>query len=83
MRKLLGGFILIDTDRNVSLETRRNNVLNLLGDGKWHLTAEINSPEVGGTEGTRRLRELRQMGHEIMKRKHAGHDDFEYGMMRV
>jgi len=83
LRGLLGGFILIDSDRKVSLETRRNNVLRLLEDGKWHSTAEINSPEVGGTEGTRRLRELRQMGHEIMKRKHAGHDDFEYGMMKT
>jgi len=73
----------IDAYRKVSLETRRNNVLRLLEDGKWHSTAEINSPEVGGTEGTRRLRELRKMGHDILKRKHVGHDDFLYGMMKT
>ena len=33
-------------------------VMRLLLDCKWHSTAEVNA--VGGTEGTRRLRELRR-----------------------
>lgn len=37
---------------------RRHAVLQLLMDYQWHTTIEIN--QVGGTEGTRRLRELRQ-----------------------
>lgn len=37
---------------------RRTAVWMLLLDGEWHTTAEICT--VGGTEGTRRLRELRK-----------------------
>ncbi len=66
--------------RQVSTATRRDNVLRLLQDGDWHATPEINHPAVGGSDGTRRLRELRRF-YPIVKRPHAGHDDFEYRLL--
>lgn len=38
---------------------RRARVWHLLADGQWHSTMEINDGGVGGSEGCRRLRELR------------------------
>lgn len=64
--------------RKVALSERRAAVLRLLLDGHWHGTHEISSPDVGGTEGTRRLRELRADGHAIEKRKREGSDEYEY-----
>lgn len=69
--------------RIVSLETRRGAVLRILQDGRWHSTAELDHPAVGGSEGTRRLRELRKLGYTIEKRRHEGHDDFEYRLLSV
>ena len=71
---------IINGERKVSIETRREKVRELLLDGQWHSTAEINSPRVGGSEGTRRLRELRtrMLFFSIEKRRHMGHDDWEY-----
>ena len=71
----------LDDERIVSLETRREYVKELLSDGCWHKTGEINSKEIGGTEGTRRLRELREErygGLVIEKRKEQNGDEFEY-----
>jgi len=45
----------------------RERVLELLSSGNWVSTVEIN--EIGGTDGTRRLRELRSLGFNIEKRK--------------
>lgn len=69
--------------RNVLLSTRRELVLGLLQDGAWHSTAQIIHPTVGGSEGMRRLRELRALGYPIEKRPHAGHDDNEYRLMSI
>lgn len=45
-------------------------VLNLLKDGAWHTAAEI--LEVAkGSEGLRRLRDLRKHGHQIEARRSA------------
>jgi predicted DNA-binding ArsR family transcriptional regulator len=55
--------------------SRRMRVLELLETGGWFTTIEINA--VGGTEGTRRLRELRGMGYNIEKRRTEGRQ-FEY-----
>jgi O-acetyl-ADP-ribose deacetylase (regulator of RNase III) len=52
-----------------SAKTRRENVWKLLVDGKWHSTMEINAARVGGSEGCRRLRELRA---ECKKGKRPG-----------
>ena len=40
-------------------KTRRCGVWDLLSDGDWHATMEVNDVSVGGSEGCRRLRELR------------------------
>ena len=34
----------------------------VLGDGKWHDFSDICNPQVGGKEGDRRLRNMRQKG---------------------
>lgn len=59
-------------------KTRKQKVLDLLADGQWHKTAEICRWEVGGSEGTRRLRELRNDGVAIEKRKAKGSTQYEY-----
>lgn len=64
--------------RRFSIDTRRALVSKLLLDGHWHTTAEVNAWDVGGSEGTRRLRELRAAGLELEKRRKKGSDMFEY-----
>lgn len=71
------------TQRNILLSSHREAVLRLLQDGGWHPTSEINHPAIGGSEGTRRLRELRKLGYVIDKRKHEDHDDWEYRLVPV
>jgi len=53
-------------------ETRRGRVLAVLqaADGGWVDGPELASPEVGGSEGLRRLRELRSAGWNIESRRH-------------
>lgn len=65
-------------------ESRRENVYNLLAAGGWHNTVAINSPEVGGSEGTRRLREIRRdlpTWSTIEKRKAQGSTTWEYRLV--
>ena len=52
--------------------SRQDAVLYLLEDYQWHDTAEIN--KYGGTEGTRRLRELRAQGFTVDKRQKPTQD---------
>lgn len=66
--------------RKVALADRRSLVFKLLLDGQWHSTSEIESPACGGSQGTRRVRELRAGGAQIVTRRRAGHDDYEYRM---
>lgn len=55
---------------NLSTKTRKELVLDRLraANGEWVSTAELSSKEVGGSEGIRRLRELRADGHNIERR---------------
>ena len=55
-------------------ENRRDLVWELMSDGRWHSTMEINSVHVGGSEGCRRLRELRR---EVRKGKRLGWVDID------
>jgi len=48
-----------------SLSVRQRAVLALLSDGMPHSGPEIASERVGGSEGLRRLRELRDMGFPV------------------
>ena len=64
------------------LDRAKDRVLGLLKDHQWHSTAEI--CEVGGTEGTRRLRELRlDDGYDIVKEKVPGRGNgFRYRLRK-
>lgn len=70
-------------DRQTSLADRRTRVFTLLADGLWHSTSTIESPDTGGSQGTRRLRELRAQGIVIEKRKKVGSDEYEYRLKNV
>ena len=52
--------------------TRKDKVLNLLRENLnvWIEGPRIASPEVGGSEGLKRLRELREDGHKIETKPH-------------
>lgn len=67
--------------RVVSLKSRREFVRELLSDGEWHSTSKINSSEVGGSEGTHRLRELREEGLLIEKMKEGDGDEYLYRLV--
>ena len=65
--------------------TRRELVLQLLQrhPNEWVDGTAIASAEVGGSEGLKRLRELRQAGYNIRMRKHPDprRDIFQYRLM--
>jgi hypothetical protein len=68
--------------------TRRLAVGRLLGDGLWHSTSEVCHPGIGGSEGCRRLRELRLSLRkdgvfDIEKRRCLEGSQYEYRMMRT
>lgn len=52
----------------------------LLEDRKWHAGHEITHPACGGSEGLRRVRELRQNGAVIEARKRGNGTEREYRM---
>lgn len=64
-----------------NIVTYKEDVRELLLDGRWHTTSEINNVLVGGSEGTRRLRELRAEGAVIHKRRICGSSQFEYRLV--
>ncbi len=47
------------------LTPRQRAVLAVLADGAWHPGHELTAPDVGGSEGLRRVRELRARGARI------------------
>jgi hypothetical protein len=59
------------------LDSARGRVLHLLLDRQWHPSHAITDPAVGGSEGLRRLRELRSAGCVIDKRR-ASAGVYEY-----
>lgn len=58
--------------------TKKEQVLQLLKSQEWSTTMEINA--VGGSEGTRRLREIRQI-FPCEKRKAAIGTQYEYRLL--
>ncbi len=72
-----------DDDRRISKDQRRAQVLAVLvaHAGQWVPGPELATPAVGGSEGLRRLRELREPrygGHKIPARRMSGRDGYEY-----
>lgn len=51
------------------LDSARGRVLHLMLDRQWHPAPAICDPAVGGSEGLRRLRELRSEGWWVEKRR--------------
>jgi hypothetical protein len=64
--------------RRVTMGERKRFVLAVLKDRLWHRGSELTAPDVGGSEGLRRLRELRAEGHDIEKRRAQDSDEYEY-----
>lgn len=72
----------------MNAKTRRGRVRHLLWDGMWHSTMEVCAPDVGGSEGCRRLRELRTemrkgKTHDIIKRRCEEGSQYEYRIVRM
>jgi hypothetical protein len=63
--------------------TRKEQVLHRLAGGDWVDGPELANEQVGGSEGLRRLRELRTEGAVIEERKHpdSGRDIFQYRLV--
>jgi hypothetical protein len=61
---------------NLSNLTRAEQVLHRLrqAGGSWVDGPDLANEEVGGSEGLKRLRELREAGHDIRKRQHPDPD---------
>ena len=69
----------------VNSKTRRNRVYQVLRDGGWHKTAALSNADTGGSEGMRRLRELRQEceaglrpGWKTVTKRRVGGDSTQY-----
>ena len=65
---------------------RKAEVLRALQEarGWWVPGFELATAHCGGSEGLRRLRELRQMGYDIEKKKvHPTHKYYSYRLVRL
>lgn len=67
--------------REARLDSAKGRVRQLMLDGEWHTGPDITAPETGGSEGLRRLRELRADGAVIEKRRKT-EGVWEYRMLR-
>jgi len=65
---MLGGEGILTPSDLPDLDTQRWRVLELVADGQWHLAPEI-VEAAGGSEGLRRLRELRRIPFVAIERK--------------
>lgn len=61
--------------------TARERVYNALRSRRWTPGFALTTPEVGGSEGLRRLRELRAEGFEIKSRRMNDSNAFEYRLI--
>lgn len=70
---------------NLSDRTRKEQVLAYLTErmGEWVDGPEISNEVIGGSEGLKRFRELRQEGYMVQTRKHPdpGRDIFQYRLV--
>lgn len=61
--------------------TRKERVFSLMRSLRWTPGYRITDPDVGGSEGLRRLRELRDEGYEFKMRKMTNSDAYEYRLV--
>ena len=68
---------------NLSDLSRRDQVLTYLKQnlGQWVDGVEMSNERVGGSEGLKRLRELREAGYLIQKRQKPGADQYQYRLV--
>lgn len=76
---LLGAAGILTLEDLPALNAANMRVLRLLTDRRWHTASEIVAV-AQGSEGLRRLRELRRHGYEIEHRRVEGKRLFEYRM---
>jgi hypothetical protein len=63
--------------------TRKERVYSYLKSQRKYVPGyELTKPEIGGTEGLRRLRELRAEGIDIISRKNPETGSYEYKIKR-
>lgn len=63
--------------------TRKERVYNYLKKNRKYVPGHaITDPAIGGTEGLRRLRELRADGEKILKRRNPKTGQWEYKLDR-
>ena len=62
-------------------DTRKGRVFALLRSREWVTGPEIANAEVGGSEGLRRLRELRADGWVIEEQKHPQRQVWMYRLV--
>lgn len=62
------------------MSKRRLEVAKYLDDhfGQWVEGHEISNPKIGGSEGRRRARELREYGFKIERERIPGRDEWRY-----
>lgn len=63
--------------------TRKEAVFSTMKTHRWVPGYALTLPEVGGSEGLRRLRELRAEGYPIKQRKMKDSQAFEYRMEKT
>lgn len=61
--------------------TARERVLAILKSRRWTPGFTLTTPAAGGSEGLRRLRELRAQGYDIKRRKIEGSTAYEYRLV--
>ena len=64
----LGGIGILTPEDLPALDSQRGRVLALMADGKWHRSLAI-LDAAGGTEGLRRMRELRRIPYIDVERQ--------------
>lgn len=62
--------------------SRYDRVFKTMKSRRWIKGSDITQPEVGGSEGLRRVREMRSRGAEIAMRRIPGSMQFEYRMVK-
>lgn len=63
------------------MKSRKQMVYDALKSRKWTAGYALTAPSVGGSEGLRRLRELREDGYEIKSRRIDGSQAHEYRLV--
>ena len=80
----LGGIGILTPQDIPALESQRGKVLNLMSDRKWHSAHEIVAT-AGGSEGLRRLRELKKLPGFVINKRRTSYNSrlFEYRLVRI